>query len=241
MDIVAELRQLAAQLGADDPAAAVRGEDCNADIHCGGWWLVVGGWWLVIGHFLTNHQQPTTNHYLRIHIHRSRQQRDGVVDVQRLSDEESFAAFDSDQRAEIAVARLYLAQERPRADAGFRSRRLRVEELRGVRADRFPFAFGSFADVDDEARRDRAWEEKIRHARRPPPLLARLLVVFRQTGDVTGLARELGGVRVIGMRVVPELREDHARSQPPQRPDQLHARLLISPNAGVAKIEIFTD
>src|SRR5262249_21049187 len=33
MDVMAALRQLAAQLGADDPAAAVRGEDCNADVH----------------------------------------------------------------------------------------------------------------------------------------------------------------------------------------------------------------
>src|SRR5262245_19912752 len=62
MDVVAALGQLAAQLGAYDPAAAVCGEDCNADVHYGGWWLVVGGWWLVIGHFLTSHQPPTTNH-----------------------------------------------------------------------------------------------------------------------------------------------------------------------------------
>src|SRR5262245_814830 len=194
------------------------------------------GQWMVS--VATHYPLPT---HSGIHIHRSRQQRDGVVHVQRLADEEGFATFGPDQRAEITVARLYLAQERPRAEPGFRLRRLRVEELRGVRADRFPFALGSFADVDDEARGDRAWEEKIRYARRPPPLLARLLVVFRQTGDVTGLARELGGVRVIGMRVVPELREDYARSQPPQRPDQLHARLLIRPNAGVAQIQIFTD
>src|SRR5262245_25453959 len=33
MDLVAALGQLAAQLGADYPAAAVCGEDCNADIH----------------------------------------------------------------------------------------------------------------------------------------------------------------------------------------------------------------
>src|SRR5262245_46382485 len=98
------------------------------------------------------HSPPPT--LSRIHIHRSRQQRDGVVDVQRLADEERLAAFDSDQRAEITVARFYLAQERLRADARFRLRRLRIEELRGVRADRLPFALRTFADVNDEARRD---------------------------------------------------------------------------------------
>src|SRR5262245_1197342 len=243
MYVVAALGQLAAQLGADDPAAAVSGEDCNADVHRGGWWLVAGGWWLVAGagHFQTNHQPPTTIHHLRIHIHRSRQQRDGVVDVQRLSDEERFAPFAPDQRAEITVAGFYFAQERPRADARLRFCRLRIEELRGVRADRFPFALGSFADVDDEARRDRAWEEKIRYARRPPPLLARLQVVFRQTGDMTGFAHELGCVRVVGMRVFPGLGEVQAMPQPPERADRFYSRLLVRPNAGVAQIEIFTD
>src|SRR5262245_13641700 len=72
MDVVAALGQLAAQLGAYYPAAAVCGEDCNADVHCGGWWLVVGGWWLVVGGWrrslpnqppATNHQPPLTNTY----------------------------------------------------------------------------------------------------------------------------------------------------------------------------------
>src|SRR5262245_42651451 len=73
----------------------------------GGWWLVVGGWWLAAGagHFLTNHQQPTTNHHLRIHIHRSRQQRDGVADVQRLADEEGFAPRSEEHTSELQSLR----------------------------------------------------------------------------------------------------------------------------------------
>src|SRR5262249_35933704 len=43
MDVVAALRQLAAQLGADYPAAAVRGEDCYADVHKE--WGVGSGEW----------------------------------------------------------------------------------------------------------------------------------------------------------------------------------------------------
>src|SRR5215470_17798103 len=132
----------------------------------GGWWLVIGGRGSVFGNRSFSNQPPTTNHQLRIHIHRLRQQRDGVADVQRFADEERFAAFDSNQRAEITVARLYFAQEDPGADARLWFRRLWVEKLRGVRADRLPFALGSFADVDDEARRDPPWEEEIRDARR---------------------------------------------------------------------------
>src|SRR5262249_31702365 len=52
-----------------------------------------------------------------IHIHSPGQQRDGVFDVQSFADEESFAAFDSDQRAEVTVTSFYFAHEGLRADA----------------------------------------------------------------------------------------------------------------------------
>src|SRR5262245_2222119 len=45
MDVVAALGQLAAQFGADDSAAAVRGEDCNADVHKK--WGIGSGEWRV--------------------------------------------------------------------------------------------------------------------------------------------------------------------------------------------------
>src|SRR5262245_58247623 len=40
MDVVAAFGQFTAQLGADNPAAAVCEEDCNADVHKNGEWRV---------------------------------------------------------------------------------------------------------------------------------------------------------------------------------------------------------
>src|SRR5262249_25248046 len=98
---------------------------------------------------------------LGIHIHMPRQKRDGVFDVQSFADEKRFAAFDSDQRAEVTVPSFYFAHEGLRADARLGFRRLRIEKLRSVRSDHLPFALGSFADVDDKARRDRPREQEI--------------------------------------------------------------------------------
>ena len=44
---------------------------------------------------------------------------------------------------------------------------------------------------------------------------------------------------VIRVRVFPELCEDHARPQPPQRANQFYTRLFVHPDARVAQIEIF--
>ena len=42
--------------------------------------------------------------HLRIDVHRSRQERDEVLDVERLADVEGFARGDSDERADVAPA-----------------------------------------------------------------------------------------------------------------------------------------
>src|SRR5947209_13486634 len=75
----------------------------------------------------------TSRSALRIDVHRARQERDGVLDVEGLADVEGFARGHSDERADVAPAMFELLQKTLLADARERLLRGGVVELRAVR------------------------------------------------------------------------------------------------------------
>ena len=161
--------------------------------------------------------------------------------MQGFAYEEGFGGFRADQRAAVTISDFHFAEELRRTDARLRFVADGIVKLRGVGGDGFPFAGEVIRNVYEERWRNGAWEKKISYSIRTPAREAVIGVVFGQAGDVRGFADELRRVRVVWMRIVPELCEDDARAQATQSANDLHTCIFIHPKMRIAEVEIFAD
>src|SRR4030095_14106590 len=66
---------------------------------------------------------------LAVHVHRARQERYRVLDIQRFTHKEGFAPAGTDESAKVTIARLVLALELLAGDSRFKLAAPGVEEL----------------------------------------------------------------------------------------------------------------
>src|SRR5215217_2470888 len=102
---------------------------------------------------------------LRVNVHWSRQQRERIVNVERLPHIKRLAGLDSNQRSEIPHPKLNLLQKSALADSSRRLFRSSIVKLRSVSFDRTHLLINEIRHVDYKRRNDATREKRV-HDRR---------------------------------------------------------------------------
>src|SRR5215510_2837281 len=108
-----------------------------------------------------------------------------------------------------------------------------------MRANCFPFLRIGLADIDNETGGYCAREKKISDAGWTPSLQSRPPIEFYQARKMRRFTHEQRSMRMIRMRIVPELCKNNARAQPAQHAYQLDSRFFGLTDLRIAEVEIF--
>src|SRR5687767_4905018 len=135
------------------------------------------------------------------------------------------------------------AKEGRRTDFGLGFFAIRIVKLGSITVHSRLFLIRELADVDDETGTDCARKHEVSDgvwtkAPRSGLTVPGLSIVFCQSCHMRRLPYDLAGVNMIGVRILPVMREDHPRPVLPEFADHGHARFFIEPDMAVLQLQI---